>query len=84
MVVFNPHSFPVKGTASFGEHWVSGVVDSDDRDVEFQMVRASYTDGQSRMRCMFDVEIPAYGYSTYFIFKDEQEYAPQKGKISFQ
>ncbi len=83
MVVFNPHSFPVKGTASFGEHWVSGVVDGDDRDVEFQMVRASYTDGQSRMRCMFDVEIPAYGYSTYFIFKDEQAYAPQKRENQF-
>lgn len=83
MVVFNPHSFPVKGTASFGEHWVSGVVDENNNDVEFQMIRAPYTDGQSVNRCLFDVEIPAYGYSTYFIFKDEQGYTPTKRENQF-
>lgn len=83
MVVFNPHSFPVKGTASFGEHWVSGVVDENNNDVEFQMVRAPYTDGRSVNRCLFEAEIPAYGYSTYFIFKDEQNYVPQKRENQF-
>ena len=84
MVVFNPHSFPVKGTASFGEHWVSGVVDENNTDVEFQMVRAPYTDGRSKTRCLFDVEIPAYGYSTYFIFKEDQEYNPLERENQFK
>lgn len=83
MVVFNPHSFPVKGTISFGEQWVSGVVDSDDNDVEFQLVRAPYTDGPTYKKCLFDVEVPAYGYATYFIFKDEQNYQPKKRENQF-
>lgn len=83
MVVFNPHSFPVKGTISFGEQWVSGVVDSQNNDVEFQIVRAPYTDGHTCMKCLFDVEIPAYGYATYFIFKDEQNYQPKERENQF-
>lgn len=83
MVVFNPHSFPVKGYASFGEHWATGVVDENDNDVEFQMIRAPYTDGQSRNRCLFNVKIPAYGYSTYFIFRDKQNYVPQERENQF-
>lgn len=83
MVIFNPHSFPVKGTISFGEQWVSGVVDSEDNDVEFQLVRAPYTDGPTFMKCMFEVEVPAYGYATYFIFKDEQNYQPKERENQF-
>ncbi len=78
MVVFNPHSFPVKGYASFGCQWVSGVVDSKDNDVEFQIVRAPYTDGRHVNKCLFEVEIPAFGYATYFIYKDEQNYQPKE------
>ena len=77
MVVFNPHSFPVDGYAYFGCQWVSGVVDSDDNDVEFQIVRAPYTDGRHVNMCMFRVQIPAYGYGTYYIYKDEQNYVPK-------
>ena len=77
MVVFNPHSFPVDGYAYFGTQWVSGVVDSDDNDVEFQIVRAPYTDGRHVNMCMFRVQIPAYGYGTYYIYKDEQNYVPK-------
>ena len=83
MVVFNPHSFPVDGYAYFGCQWVSGVVDSDDNDVEFQIVRAPYTDGRHINMCMFKVHIPAYGYGTYFIFKDEQNYIPKVREESF-
>lgn len=83
MVVFNPHSFPVKGYAHFGCQWVSGVVDSEDNDVEFQIVRAPYTDGGHVNMCMFAVDIPAFGYATYFIFKDEQNYKPKERENQF-
>ncbi len=77
MVVFNPHSFPVKAKASFGIGWVSGVVDSDDNDVPFQLIRAPYTDGEHFLQCMFEVELEPYGYATYYIFKDDQNHQPK-------
>lgn len=83
MVVFNPHSFPVKGYAFFGMQWVSGVVDSNDNDVPFQLVRAPYTDGRHTNMCMFEVDIPAYGYGVYYIFKDEQNYKPVERENQF-
>lgn len=83
MVVFNPHSFPVKGYAFFGTQWVSGVVNSQDEDVPFQLVRAPYTDGGHVNMCMFEVEIPAFGYGTYYIFKDEQNYEAQERNNQF-
>lgn len=76
MVVFNPHCFPVKTNVCFGMGWVSGVTDSEDRDVVFQKVRAPYTDGGHYEQCMFEARLPAYGWATYFIFKDEQNYKP--------
>lgn len=77
MVVFNPHSFPIKTTVSFGCQWVSGVVDSDDNETAFQLVRATYTDGRHINKCLFEVTLPAYGYATYFIFKEDQNYQPK-------
>ncbi|MBP9989433.1 MAG: alpha-mannosidase [Ruminococcus sp.] len=83
MVVFNPHSFPVSGNAYFGMQWVSGVVDSDDNDVEYQIVRAPYTDNRHKNMCMFKVDLPAYGYGVYYIFKDEQNYQPESRQNQF-
>lgn len=83
MVVFNPHSFPVETCASFGCQWVSGVVDENNNDVEYQIVRAPYTDGRHVNKCMFRVKLPAYGYATYYIFKDEQNYKCDERKNTF-
>lgn len=83
MVVFNPHSFPVETCVSFGCQWVSGVVDDNNNDVEYQIVRAPYTDGRHVNKCMFRVNIPAYGYATYYIFKDEQNYSSEIRKNTF-
>ena len=83
LVIFNPHSFPVHSYAFFGSQWVSGVVDSEDNDVPFQLVRAPYTDGRHVNKCMIEVDIPAYGYATYFIFKDEQNYKPKERNNQF-
>ncbi len=77
IVVFNPHSFPVKGTASFGMGWISGVVDSNDNDVPFQLVRAPYTDGHHFQQCLFEVDLEPYGYATYFLYKEDQNYKPK-------
>lgn len=71
MVVFNPHSFPVKKTVSFGMQWISRVVDKDGNDLPYQLVRASYTDNRHVNKCLFNVEVPAYGYNVYYLYKSE-------------
>ena len=83
VVVFNSHSFPVKGYVDFGSPTAVGVVDVNDNDVPFQNVRAPYTDGNWYQKCMFEVEIPAYGYATYFIFNDKNNYQPRKYENQF-
>ena len=83
MVVFNPHSFPVKAKVTFGMGWVSGVLDSDDNEIPFQIVRAPYTDGGHFMQCMFEAELEPYGYKTFFIYKDEQNYQPKPVENEF-
>lgn len=73
MVVFNPHSFPVKSVAQFGNQWVSKVLDSDGNPVPFQLVRASYTDGDHLYKCLFETEVPAYGYAVYYIYHEGED-----------
>lgn len=72
MVVFNPHSFPVKSVAQFGNQWVSKVLDSDSNEVPFQIVRASYTDGDHVNKCIFEADVPAYGYAVYYLYHEKQ------------
>ena len=71
MVVFNPHSFPVKAAVSFGMQWISRVVDKDGNDLPYQLVRASYTDGRHVNKCLFNVDVPAYGYNVYYLYKSD-------------
>ncbi len=68
MVVFNPHSFPVKSIAQFGDQGVSKVLDSNGKEVRLQKVRAPYTDGDHVNKTIFEAEIPAYGYAVYYLY----------------
>ncbi len=68
MVVFNPHSFPVKSYGQFGDQGVSKVLDSKGNEVRIQKVRASYTDGDHVNKTIFEAEIPAYGYAVYYLY----------------
>lgn len=68
MVVFNPHSFPVKSIAQFGDQGVSKVLDSNGKEVRLQKVRAPYTDGDHVNKSIFEAEIPAYGYAVYYLY----------------
>lgn len=73
MVVFNPHSFPVKSIGQFGDQGVSKVLDSDGNEVPLQKVRASYTDGDHICKSIFEAEVPAYGYSVYYLYHKGNE-----------
>ncbi len=72
IVVFNPHSFPVRGLAQFGTQWVSKVMDSKGNEVPFQLIRASYTDGDHVNKCTFEADVPAYGYAVYYLYHEKQ------------
>lgn len=72
IVIFNSHSFDVKTYVSFGTQCVSKVIDSKGNEVAFQLVRASYTDGNHVNKCLFEAEIPAYGYSVYYLYRLEE------------
>ena len=72
LVVYNPHSFPVKSVAQFGNQWISKVMDSDGNEIPFQIVRASYTDGDHVNKCIFEAEIPAFGYAVYYLYHEKQ------------
>ena len=71
VVVFNPHAFPVRSVAEFGSQYIARVLDSDGRSVPFQLVRASYTDGEHRFKCLFEAQIPALGYAVYYLYHKE-------------
>lgn len=74
MVVFNPHSFPVKSIGQFGDQGVSMVLDSKGNKVRLQKVRAPYTDGDHVRKTIFEAEVPAYGYAVYYLYhRDEGE-----------
>ena len=75
VVVFNPHSFPVKAVAQFGTEPITKVLDSRGNSIPFQMVRASYTDCIYTYKCIFEAEIPAYGYGVYYLYQQESEAA---------
>ncbi len=71
MVVFNPHSFPVKSIGQFGDQGIAKVLDSEGNVVPHQLVRASYTDGDHVKKCIFETDVPAYGYRVYYTYHKE-------------
>ena len=82
MVVFNPHSYPVRSVAQFGNQWISKVMDSQGNEVPFQLVRASYTDNEHVNKCIFEADIPAYGYAVYYLYHEAQcEVTPYETKL---
>ena len=73
MVVFNPHSFPVRSIGQFGDQGVSKVLDADGNEITLQQVRAPYTDGDHVQKTIFEAEVPAFGYSVYYLYHRNDE-----------
>ena len=71
LVVFNPHSFPVKSIAQFGDQGIAKVLDFNGNIVPHQLVRAPYTDGDHVKKCIFEADIPAYGYAVFYAYHKE-------------
>ena len=65
-VVFNPHSFPVRGLLQVNTY-CQGVLDEDGNTVCMQLVRSETQECTKRKDSLFPVEIPAMGYRIYYL-----------------
>lgn len=70
IVVFNPHSFPVRHAMQLNTT-VKGICDAAGVPVVCQKVRGPQTNGEDRYNTLFDAQIPAYGYSLFYVFKEQ-------------
>lgn len=81
VVVFNPHSFPVRQSVNTS-HVAAGVCDSEGRSVPIQKVRAERTNGTDLFETMFTAEVPALGWATYYIYYRTPMEAPATAGVS--
>ncbi len=73
IVVFNPLSHAVKIPVSVHLHTSSGVTDENDIPVPYQMLRANYTNRAVDTRLTgFLAEVPAYGWRTYWVYRNRE------------
>lgn len=70
VVVFNPHSFPVREIVQLNVT-VSGVCDEAGKPVASQTVRGPQTNGEDCTNTIFAAELPAFGYGVYYVYKDQ-------------
>lgn len=71
VVVFNPHSFPVVSAVQLNIK-VSKVIDVDGKSVAIQYVCGQQTNGLDRENTIFEAVVPAFGYSLYYLYKEEE------------
>lgn len=69
VVVFNPHSFPVRRPVLLNTKQVSAVCDADGHFTPVQKVRARHMDRGCNDNFLFLADVPAYGYRTYYVYK---------------
>ena len=79
IVVFNPHSFPVKGLLQINHGKVVGVTDKDGNALPYQSVRGPQSNFSDTQNIIFTADIPALGYSSYYIYTKEKQslHAPE-------
>jgi alpha-mannosidase len=77
VVVFNPHSFPIKHFIQINHSQVIGITDENGIGQPIQHVRGPQSNGTDIHNTMFAAEVPAYGYRTYYIYTQKEfEYTP--------
>ena len=69
VVVFNPHSFPVETMVQININAI-GLSDEDGVPVPCQSVRGYQTNSYDKMNTIFPAKIPAFGYTSYYIYKE--------------
>lgn len=70
-IVFNPLSWEVKAPIQINTA-CKGITDETGNAMEFQIVRASQTNGIDKWDTLFMSTIPAMGYRVYWIYKNKE------------
>lgn len=71
IVVFNPLSYPVKVPVNVHLHTCTAVTDENNNPIPYQMIRSDYTNRAIDTRLTsFLAEIPAYGWRTYWVYRE--------------
>ena len=81
VVVFNPHGFPVKRPVALSASQKTdfkAVCDSEGNFVPVQKVRARFMNYAYKEDFMFMAELPAYGYRTYYVYRQQEGEATVK------
>lgn len=76
IVVFNPHPYEVHGTAHqrlFRHDSICSVTDKDGKQLPIQCVRDSKTNRWKKYARLFEVTVPAFGYSVYYLHKRKDD-----------
>lgn len=69
VIVFNPHSYDVEMPV-FMYHPSKAVTDSEGNEVLFQNIRSSRSNDE-HLDTLFMAKVPAFGYATYWLEKDD-------------
>ena len=83
LVIFNPLSFPIKRLIKIDCTVLSKIIDEDGVNYPLQKTRADYTDGPFYNDYLFECEIPAYGYKTFFLFGEEESQIEEENEFGF-
>lgn len=78
VVVFNPHSYPIKMPVRTYRP-SNSVKDSSGNEVRFQNIRSSRSN-DDHLDTLFEAEVAPLGYSTYWLSWDRSVKAPQKSE----
>lgn len=78
LVVFNPHSFPVRQTVQlYGR--TARATDHLGNELPLQVVRASRTNGKDKWDSIITAEAPALGYRLYWIYLEGESAQMESG-----
>ena len=81
VVVFNPRPFASKAAVRINKE-ILGVVDRNGQPLPLQRVRGSQTNKEDKYNSLFVAEVPAMGYSLFWIFRKKRTTASAAGFLS--
>jgi len=80
LIIFNTNSYPVEDFVAV-ERIFASCVDDNGRPIELQAMQGRCLNGHEDRMTLIKVCVPAFGYITYWLYKDVKLAAPQSEKI---
>ena len=83
-VVFNPHGFAVNVpvtivSSTMRKNMLGAVCDEKGNFIPFQKIRGEFSNYDNNVSYIFNAQVPAYGYRTYYVYRTVQENPPMEG-----